>query len=211
MALSADIATKASVWPNNVAPCQVATATTPLSCSGFYAGVGIGGVGSNVDIIGNGINGSVFAGGATPVIDFGYQYVQGNWMFGAEAIVGYQTATSSTLNGVGGNVNGVRTFELVKAGGNLGALLGTQAPITIPPQLANALIMPYVTIGAAQHQLAGAWANGLASGAGAGFDIGPRAWIDLKYLFTNYNSATSGALKLPNDNLVLVSFNYKLN
>ena len=63
-AAAADLTVKTKAVPFLTStPCTVATATTPLSCSGFYIGGGISGQGTNADIVGNGINGSVFAGG----------------------------------------------------------------------------------------------------------------------------------------------------
>lgn len=193
------------------APCQLATAATPLSCSGFYVGAGIAGEGSNANIIGNGINGSVFAGGMTPTIDAGYQYIQGNWMFGAELDAGYSVGTSAVANGVGNGFNGFRINEMFKVGGNLSGLLGTQAPITIPASLSNAILAPYAHVGAAQWELPGAWAGGLASGAGVEFDFGPRIFGDLRYTYTNFNGAKAGGVTVQNDQSLLFMVNYKLN
>lgn len=192
-------------------PCQVATANTPLSCSGWYVGAGLGGAGGNADIIGNGINGSVFAAGVTPVINAGYQYIQGNWLFGIDLTLGYDLGSNATVNGAGANANGFRSLVLFEVGGNANALLGNQTPITIPPLLANSILAPYAAIGTQWHQLAGSFANGVASGAGAKFDIGPRSFLDFKYVYTNYNGAKSGGLTLNNENLLLVTYDYKLN
>lgn len=190
-------------------PCQVATASTPLSCSGFYLGAGIGGQGSNADILGSGINGSVFAGGITPTLDGGYQYVQGNWLLGAEMDAGYSVGTKAQVNGIGNGFNGFRLNEVFKVGGNLSGLLGTQAPITIPASLANAVLAPYAHIGAAQWQLPGAWAGGLASGAGVEFDFGPHVFGDLRYTYTNFNGAKAGGVTVQNDQSVMFLVGYK--
>lgn len=182
---------------------------TPTSCTGFYAGFGLGGNGSNANIIGNGINGSVFAGGVLPFADAGYLYRQGNWLMGAELGAGYQLVSGVSVNGVGANENGFWSYQVVKAGGDVSALFGGQAPITVPPQLANALISLYAQIGIAEHRFAGFWATGLASGAGALFDIGPHSFIDLSYMNIQYN-APAGALLTPGPaNIVKVGFNYK--
>lgn len=212
LADAADLAVNAinkAIFAN---PCTIATAATPLSCSGFYVGGGISGQGSNADIIGSGINGSVFAGGMVPSANVGYQYMQGNWIFGAELDVGYAVGSNLSLGAAGGGMNGFRITELVKVGGNLGALLGTQAPITIPPSLANSVLGPYVGIGSSQWQLPGAWASGTTSAAGLLFDIGPRWFGDLRYSYTNFNSAKAGVLTtIQNDQSLRVSINYKLN
>jgi hypothetical protein len=192
-------------------PCAVATASTPLSCSGFYVGAGLGGQGSNANIVGNGINGSVFAGGMTPTIDAGYLYAKGNFLFGAEFDVGYSVGTKAVANGVGNGFNGFRITEDFQAGGNLSGLLGTQAPITVPASLAQYVIGPYVHVGTTQWQLPGAFANGIESGAGVLFDIGPRIFGNLKYTYTDFSSARAGGLTLKDDNSLLVTINYKLN
>lgn len=210
---AADLAVKnvLSAITSGATPCQVGTTSTPLSCSGFYVGGGIGGEGSNADIVGNGINGSVFAGGMTPTLDAGYQYMQGNWIFGAELDVGYTLGTNASVDGVGNNYNGFRVTEFFKVGGNLNGLLGNQAPISIPPQLANSVLGPYVGVGSAEWQLPGGWATGAVSGAGVLFDIGPRTFGDLRYTYTNFNGAKAGGVTLQNDQSLLVTINYKLN
>lgn len=208
--LAADLVTKApAVVVSN--PCQVATAATPLSCSGWYVGAGLAGQGSNADVIGSGINGSVFAGGMTPSLDAGYQYMQGNWIFGAELDVGYALGSNVTVNGAGNNVNGFRLTEFFKVGGNLSGLLGTSAPVTIPPQLINSVLGPYVGIGSSQWRLAGGWATGTISGAGVLFDISPRLFGDLRYAYTNFNGAKAGGITVQNDQSLRISINYKLN
>ena len=184
-------------------------ACTPLACTGWYVGGGIGGAGSNADIIGNGINGSVFAGGSIPFANAGYQYAQGNWLFGAEGGLGYQLSSSVTINGAGNNTNGMFAYQIFEAGGNVAALLGNSAPITIPPALANALINVYGFVGLAEHQFAGGWASGTASGAGAKFDIGPSSFIDLKYMNVQYGATKTGSLSLSAENLLLVSYEHK--
>lgn len=208
---AADLAVKA-LLPTST-PCTVATATTPLSCSGFYFGAGIAGEGSNANIIGSGIQGSVFAGGMTPTLDFGYQYAKGNWVFAAEFDVGYAigsgVSASNAIGSVSANTNGIRLAEIIKLGGNLAGLLGTQTPITIPPQLAAAVIAPYVGTGAAQWQLVNAWANGTVGAAGILFDIGPQWFGDLRYTYTSFNGARSQGIVISDDQSLMVTFNRK--
>lgn len=194
---------------SNQTPCVVGTTATPTSCSGWYAGGGIGGNGTNANIVGNGINGSVFAAGAIPFVTGGYQYVQGNWMFGVDLKGGYQTSTGQTINGVGTNTNGARFIEMFRAGGNMNALLGNQTPITVPPLLANSLLTLYAEVGSAQHQFANSWANGVASGAGALFDISNNSFLDLEYVNIQYNGAQSAGLTVPSENLLLLSYKHK--
>lgn len=209
-ALAADLPVKAPKLAF-ADPCTVGSATTPLSCSGWYVGAGLAGQGSNADIIGGGINGSVFAGGITPTIDAGYLYAKGNWLFGAELDGGYAVGSKASVNGVGNSFNGLRLTEDFKVGGNLSGLLGTQTPITIPASLSNAVLGPYVHVGTTQWQLPGAWANGVVSGAGVLFDIGPRLFGDLRYTYTNFSAARAGGLTINDDNSVMATISYKLN
>lgn len=200
--------TKAIAAPAN--PCTVATATTPLSCSGLYVGGGLAGAGGNADIVGNGINGSVFAGGIAPTLDFGYQYAKGNWFFAAEFDAQYEIGSNATLNGINSNSNGFRATEFFKVGGNLSGLLGTQTPITIPPALAAAVIAPYVGVGPSQWFIGSQYVSGVTSGAGVVFDIGPQWFGDLRYTYTNFNGAAANGVALQNDQSLMVTFNYKL-
>jgi opacity protein-like surface antigen len=192
---------------NAVTPCTLPTATTPLSCSGAYVGGGLAGAGSNANIIGGGIQGSVFAGGMTPSLDVGYQYVQGNWIFAGEFDGGYAFGSN-----VGGSFNGARISEVFKVGGNLSALLGTQAPITIPAQLASAVIGPYAFVAPTQWQFPGSWANGTGSGAGVLFDFGSRWFGDLRYTYTDFSAAKAiPGVTINNDQSLRFAVNYKLN
>lgn len=190
-------------------PCVVGTTATPTSCSGWYVGGGVGGAGTNADIVGNGINGSVFAAGVMPFVDGGYQYVQGNWMFGLDVKGGYQMANSTTLNGAGSNGNGMFFTEMFRVGGNLAGLLGNQAPVTVPPLLANALLTTGGELGIKQRQLPGVWANGFASGAFAEFDISPKNFLTIEYNYINYNNAKFGGVTLNNESVLLTGFHQK--
>lgn len=199
-AMAADLTTKAAPLTTIFGqPC------TPTSCSGFYVGAQIGGAGTNADVIGNGVNGSVFAGGGITAFDVGYQYATGNWFAGAEAAVGYQFQTGATVQGLQGNGSGFLAYQIVKAGGNLGALLGSAAPISISPKLQDALISPYLLTGGVER----AFATGWATGAGATFDISPRMFLDVKYMYVSYGPSQKGAFQLSNENLLFVGLNYK--
>lgn len=204
-ALAADLPVKAVPFL-----ASSACTTTPLSCTGFYVGGGLAGAGSNADIIGNGINGSVFAGGVTPTVDAGYQYISGNWVFAVEGDIGYAVNTNATVNSLGSSFGGARFEQLFKVGGNLAGLLGTQNPITIPASLANSVLAPYAFSGVAEWELTNSWAAGNISGAGLLFDIGPHLFGDLRYSYTNFNGAKDTAgLTIQNDQSVKVLINYK--
>lgn len=203
---AADIAKAAPLTTMFGQPC------TPTSCTGFYVGGQIGGAGTNADVIGNGVNGSVFAGGGIAAVNAGYQYAAGNWFAAAEAAVGYQFQTGATVqniagasSGIQGNGSGFLAYQIVKAGGNLSALLGDAPPISISPKLKDALISPYVLVGGVERSFATGWATG----AGATFDIGPRTFVDVKYMYVSYGPSSKGAFQLSNENLLFVGLNYK--
>jgi hypothetical protein len=187
---------------------SIGSACTPTSCSGAYAGLQIGGNGSNADIIGNGIDGSVFAGGILPSVDFGYLYKNGAWLYGAEVGLGYNLVSNASVNGVGNSENGFFAYQVVKVGGDLGALFGTSSPITVPPELASSLISLYGQIGTAELKLPGTWASGLASGAGGFFDVGPHTFINIDYMSVVLNSKIPG-LNVGNLNIIKAGINYK--
>lgn len=206
-AIAADLITKAvpALVPSN--------GCTPTSCTGAYVGFGIYGDGTNANIIGNGLDNSVFAGGVIPSINLGYQYAAGNWFFAGELDFAGQFQTQSTVNGLSGNQNGPLFMQIVKVGGNLSSLLGTQSPITIPPTLSAAVISPYVFIGPAEHGfgLGGGFVSGTASGAGVTFDIGKNWFGDLRYTNIQYGASSNAAFNFNSQNIIGVSFNYKFN
>jgi len=182
---------------------------TPTSCTGFYVGGGVGGNGSNLDIIGSGINGSVFAGGIVPDAHVGYIYKQGAWLFGGETGLGYFMNSGVNVNGVGANNNGLFAYQVARAGGDLAPLFGTLPAISIPPQLASALISAYGQLGVAEKQFAGFWASGMVSGAGAFIDIGPHAFVNIDYKHVTLNSPASAFVTAKSLDIATVGFNYK--
>ena len=187
-------------------------ACTPTTCTGFYFGGGLGGVGTNLDIIGQGLQGSAAAGGMLPTAKFGYLYAQNNWLFGAEASFAYQTSSSVAVAAASGNQSGALFTQGVKFGGNMAALLGTApvVPVTIPPALANAVISLYLQGGAAEHSVSGgSFVSGEYSGAGVLFDTGPHSFIDVDYKNIQYGAAKSGAATFNSENVVTASWNYK--
>lgn len=184
----------------------VAIGCTPTSCSGPYLGGSLGGAGSNLDVIGSGLNNSVFAGGGLPMVQGGYQFANGTWFFAGEAGGGYQVSTKATVGGVTGGENGFLFYEIVKVGGNLSSLLGNQSsPITVPASLTSALISGYFLTGAVERQFASGWATG----AGAVVAISPHSFIDIKYMYVNYGPSSNGAVNFNSENLLIAGFNYK--
>lgn len=146
-----------------------ATPCTPQSCSGWYAGFGILGDGSNADIIGNGINGSVFSTGAALKVQGGYQLWNGAWFAAIDASVGYEFTTNASAGAV--NPSGGNKFvgtELVKLGYNFFPSVASATtapsqsplPLTVPANLL-ASSTPYLTFGGLQRRGISEWVNGV--------------------------------------------------
>src|SRR6266852_5887337 len=161
-ALAADLPVKAT-------PYLSATPCAAGSCSGWYAGFGILGDGTNVDVIGNGINGSVFAAGGAIKVHGGYQFWNGNWFAAIEGGVGYEftRASSSNLpitNNFGSKFIGT---ELIKLGYNF--FPSTQSAVVVPSQSPIPLVSPanffaattpYMVFGGMQRRGKSLWVNG---------------------------------------------------
>lgn len=159
------------------APTTTTSTCTINNCTGWYAGVGLTGNGTNADIVGSGLSQSVFAAGAQIDLHGGYQFWNGTYFAAVEAGIGYQFTNGGAIQLNGNQLAG---YEIIKLGGSLSGLLNTgSSPITIPAALSNALISPYVAVGAIQH-------NGVsqfATGAGADFLIATSWDLDLRYMY----------------------------
>ena len=179
---------------------------TLTDCVAWFAEGGISGQGSNANIIGNGIDGSVFAGGGIPYGGIGWQYWDGVHMVGFEATGGYSINTGSGANGVNVNPNGYDFTQKVQLGGNLTTLIGGTAPVTPPSGLAAAMMFPYLEFGLDERTGGTGWL----SGAGLAFLLGPKLTLRLGYDYVNYGGgvATSAATTQTQDNRVFVSFQY---
>lgn len=167
-----------------------AVVCTPQNCSGFYAGFGVLGDGSNIDIVGNGVNGSVFSAGGVIKLQGGYQFWSGSFFAAIDGSVGYEftTPTSAAISATsaphGSKFVGM---ELVKLGYNflssppqLANIVPSQSPI---PILAPASILanstPYFTFGGMQRRGVSEWVNG----AGVQTIIAAGWSTDIKYLY----------------------------
>ena len=188
----------------------VRAAPTPVCttsfCTGFYFGGGIDGNGTNADILGSGLSGSVFGAGAIPSVDAGYQFWNGSILYGVEVGVGYVVPTASSINTVDVNPaqKGFIGYQELQVGGKLSGLFGTNSPPpTVPTLLAADLIAPYVAIGVGETT----GATALSTGAGLKFAISANGLLDIGYRFMPFNS-TSGPVVVKNDNLIRVRFNY---
>lgn len=183
------LTTKVPAFSTGDSPCLI------NNCTGWYAGVGLTGNGTNADIIGSGLSQSVFAAGGQFDVHGGYQFWNGTYFAAAEVGLGYQFENGAAVQVKATNITG---YEILKFGGSLSGILNTSAsPITIPTVLSKALISPYFAIGAVQHQGVSQWATG----AGADFLLATNWDLDLRYL---YAPAVNGVAA---DNLVTIGLN----
>ena len=127
------------------------------ACSGWYVGFGILGDGSNVDVVANGVNGSVFSTGGVLKVQGGYQFWSGSWFAALDASVGYEYTTNVSANlpvTAGSQGSRVVGTELVKLwynffpSGVASFTSPSQSPValTVPANLL-ASSTPYVTFG----------------------------------------------------------------
>ena len=148
------------------APAYVATPCVAGSCSGWYADFGIMGDGSNADIIGGGLNNSIFQSGGALMVGGGYQLWNAAWFAAIEANLGYEFSQN---NGALINQGGQKFVgqELIKLGYNF--FPSTQTATTTPAQspvptttVANILsaTTPYLAFGGMQRRGVNEWVNG---------------------------------------------------
>lgn len=200
---AADIPYKAPTLRVASSPC------TLQQCSGFYVGVNIIGAGTNADILGNGINGSVFSGGGAIGLTGGYQLWNGNFFAAAEVFGDYDAG----VNPMGASKGRYIFGEMAKFGLGLNNVFSnqptpSQGPITIPSALAGSLLSPYVQVGAVERPWGTAWATG----AGADFTLGGGWNLDLSYIYANYQKTTATTpviVTIPNENLIKLGLNRK--
>lgn len=195
-------------------PAIAPVACTISSCTGWYAGAHIEGVGSNADIVGSGINGSIFANGAGLGGHFGFQSWNGSFFFGAEiGATGYTGGTS--IIATAANINPMWSADaLGKVGIGLGNLFnsapGGAPPANIIQQLNANVITPYGIVGARMRN----FGTGLVTGAGVEYAIGG-PWVAFaEYLHVNYEqTVTSGIapVSIGTENVVRGGVNYMFN
>lgn len=191
--------------PVKAAPLAPIAACTPSNCSGFYAGVNLAGVMTSADVIGNGINGSLAGGGQSIGIQGGYQFANGTWFFGPEIHANYVVTGNQAIDGGSAKY---RVGEYVKVGTALANLLGMGGIPSpgIPSALAASVISPYLLAGAVQSGIGQGWATG----AGVEFALAQHWFLDTRYTYNNYGSATvAPSVVAKTENLVTIGLNYK--
>jgi opacity protein-like surface antigen len=163
-AYAADLPVKSRAAASPAISCVAA------NCSGWYGGFGFMGNGTNADIVGSGLNGSVFAAGGALKVNGGYQLWNGNWFAAIEGAIGYEFTTTSSkglpiANGGGSKFIGQ---ELIKLGYNffpstaVASTIPSQSPVPLlTPANLLAASTPYLVGGGIQRRGASVWANGV--------------------------------------------------
>jgi opacity protein-like surface antigen len=175
---------------------------TITSCSGFYGGFNVAGVGSGLDVLGS----SVFANGGGLGLGAGYQYWDSKVYFGAEVFGDYMFQTSA------GPVNpGYMFGEFVDLGMPFSAIFGTTptVPGTLPASILASTLSPYIKLGAIERPWGSAWATG----AGVAFDVSTRWFGKLDYIHAVYASTANidGSTSQKTDDIIKFSLNYKFS
>lgn len=202
-ALAADVG--AAAFPLK-APAIVTSPCTISNCSGMYAGFGLSGDGTSVDILGSGLNQSVFSAGGIIDVHAGYQLWNGTYFAAIEGGIGNEFAKAQPLNSFGAQT--LVGYEIVKLGIGLSGLLGgplapsapSQSPgaINLPATIAGALMSPYIAMGAEQRHGVSQWVTG----AGAEFLLASHWNLDIRYLYA------APVTNLPSANIVTLGLNY---
>lgn len=141
-----------------------ASQCTLASCVGFYGGVGFSGIAQGADILGQGFQNTITAGGSIIDAHLGAIYSNGTYLAGAEFGIGYQVATG--VSGVFDHkrLNGYEDFFL---GGQLAPLLG----IAPPAQSSGTFNLGAVLANSAPFVHVGAWQRGNVSQQESGVGV----------------------------------------
>jgi opacity protein-like surface antigen len=208
LAAAADLPIKRGLAadPTAPVPCSI------TACSGFYIGGHVEGEGSNADILGSGINGSIFANGAGLGLHAGYQLWNGNF-FAAGEFGGTYDVGSRTVIGDIANVSPWSFEYLAKLGVGLNGLFNssptpTQGPINVIQALNGAMLSPYAIVGGKTRN----FGSGFVTGAGVEYTLGGHWAANVEYLHVNYNDQTAPVgvnVSIGTENVVRAGLNYK--
>lgn len=183
---AADLSVKAVPY----APLPVSC--TPQSCSGWYGSFGILGNGSNADIIGGGLNNSLFQTGGAITVGGGYQFWSGSLFAAIEGNVGYEfTSNSASVLTQGGSK--FIGQELIKLGYNFfpnassAPVVASQSavPGLVAPANLLAASTPYLVFGGMQRRGQSMWVNG----AGVETIVASSWTTSLEYLYAPSQNA----------------------
>lgn len=193
-----------------------ATACTTNQCNVWFVGLGVYGAAANANIIGGGLNNSIFANGEMVAGSFGAQFWTNGIFLGAEDMIGYSFGPGAQVGPTTDSITGPMNILWLEAGGSLGDFFGSGAtPVAINNALLSDLISPYfgtgpaVSFGNTSLGTASFWTEG----AGVRYLV-PNAshplLLDVKYLYGN-NTNQSGLVANKNFQFVGASVNIPFN
>lgn len=205
-ALAADLPVKAALAQAPVIPtCAVAG-----PCTGFTLGFHLEGAGSNADILGSGLNGSIFNDGAGLGVQAGYQFWNGQFFIAGEAGGTFYTGSNPALATIVGLNPNWSADVVAKAGYGINGLFnsppaGTQ-PITPIQALNGAMLTPYFIVGERFRD----HLNGFIAGAGVAYSLGGHSEVFVDYKHVTYNQNTlAGLIQIGSEQSVTAGYNYK--
>lgn len=166
-------------------------------CTGPYIAFFIGGEGSNADIIGSGINGSIFNNGVGFGPGVGYQFWNGNFFFAGEIdgtyYAGSNSGLNTVINAVGGNPKNYNwAVDVVgKLGYGLNGLFNSppaaaNGPISPIQALNGAMVSPFFEVGGRMRD----GLSGILAGAGIEYTLGGHSAVTVEYRHVTYNKGT---------------------
>lgn len=159
------------------------------SCSVWFAGGGIGGSGSNLDIIGGGLDNSVFANGGMAFVNAGAMYATAQYFLSAEFGGGYLFGPASSIAGASASESGAIGFAFAEAGGNLAGLFGTAPSISVNNALITDLISLYAGVGPVIQSTGTYWGTV----GGARYALGS-ILLDVKYIYANQQASEASSV-----------------
>lgn len=166
---------------------------TVTSCPNmFFIGAGLGGIGNSVDIIGAGIDNSVFADGMLPFAEAEWLNWNGQTLLGVKAGGGYQFAQDASIGAANSSQSGMLGWVMFEAGGNISTLFGNPSSVTVLGALQQDLMTLYAQAGPVFVKNGGT-IPGL--GAGAKYCISGNGdchlQLDLSYVYANDQADTT--------------------
>lgn len=197
-AVAADLPVKAAVVPAPVG-------CTVTYCVGWIVGADISGIATNVNVFGNGLNGSLNAGGTELGLHGGYRAYNGAIYLGATAGCAYDVSAGTSALGMGFS-DRVSCTEIFRVGGSIGALLGQQS-FAFPAALQPYFMSFYGLAGGKQKM----GSTAVVGGAGAEFVISKKATLRLEYQnaqWGNGGATDTAGIAIPSENLFLIAVDY---
>lgn len=182
---------------------------TKTDCSGAFVGANLAGLGTSLDVLGSGVNQSLFGGGGMIGANAEYQLWNGKYLAAFGAMGDYEV----NVNGPTISKNRMLGIAYVKLGVGLAGVfaLPTTSPGTLSADLQGAFLTPYATFGAVPFGN-----QGWVSGAGMSFALAPLWKLNLDYMRISYKSGQTVEVApmtqaASSDNLLFLTLSRKIS